>query len=184
MPEKPSVEEAKKRREANCDGSMPQAARHSETAKFVRVEVAPACRTHEQDPELHKVFEEVYARYGGNNDDMIARADRATGAGAKWPTRLLARFCEEETMTTQEKSLSKLERARLIGRLLSLRDAQATHDGPERAKVVQDLLDVRERLGFANAAPSATSEDETNAPTAGGKEQVLVGDRVERRQDE
>ena len=87
-------------------------------------------------------------------------------------------------MATQEKSMGKLERARLIGRLLSLRETQATLDGPERAKVVQDLLDVRERLGFANAAPSATSEDETNAPTAGGKEQVLVGDRAERRQDE
>ena len=87
-------------------------------------------------------------------------------------------------MATQETSLSKLERARLIGRLLSLRDAQATLDGPERAKVVQELLAVRERLGFANAAPSATSEDETNAPTAGGKRQVLVDDRAERRQNE
>lgn len=57
-------------------------------------------------------------------------------------------------MATQEKSMGKLERARLIGRLLSLRETQATLDGPERAKVVQDLLDVREKLGFENVAAS------------------------------
>lgn len=83
-------------------------------------------------------------------------------------------------MATQEKSMGKLERARLIGRLLSLRETQATLDGPERAKVVQDLLDVREKLGFENAEPSATGEDETNAPTAGGKRQVKLSDIVDR----
>lgn len=57
-------------------------------------------------------------------------------------------------MATQEKSMGKLERARLIDRLLSLRETQATLDGPEKAKVVQDLLDLREQLGFENVAAS------------------------------
>lgn len=57
-------------------------------------------------------------------------------------------------MATQEKRTGKLDRARLIGQLLSLRDAQATLDGPEKAKVVQDLLDLREQLGFENVAAS------------------------------
>lgn len=37
-------------------------------------------------------------------------------------------------MATQEKRTGKLDRARLIGQLLSLRDAQATLDGPREGE--------------------------------------------------
>lgn len=71
-------------------------------------------------------------------------------------------------MATQETSMGKLERARLIGRLLSLRDVQATLNGPERAKVVQDLLDVREKLGFANAATHDSEADDLTQEEGAG----------------
>lgn len=72
-------------------------------------------------------------------------------------------------MENQETSPGKLDRARLIGRLLNLRDAQAALDGPEKAKVVRDLLDVREKLGFANAtgAKDAHQAEDVQVPKQG-----------------
>lgn len=71
-----------------------------------------------------------------------------------------------EHMENKDKVLSKIARARLIGQLLNLRNSLASLRGLTKARTVRDLLVLRDKLGFAVAAPVEEVPASAPAPQA------------------